>query len=269
MAVFGLRLPAGSQGAYVLTVDGRSADSCSATRGTGNLMVNGEPRDDLPVALSALPFKDCGGPLVPVTINRTGNGGGSVSSAPAAVDCGAQCSANIPQGASITFTETADNTSRFLGWSGACTGNGPTCSTTINAASQVTANFAQLTCSATNFCWENPLARGYNVLRIFGLTSRDVWASGDDGSLVHYDGQNWTATPSGTTKPLFAIWGAATNDVWTVGGAVLRWNGTVWNSVTVSVAPATKFLAVWGSSATDVWLVGLSGTIVHCKDTPV
>jgi hypothetical protein len=75
-----------------------------------------------------------------LTVTRSGNGSGTVTSAPAGINCGATCSASFNSGASVTLTAAANPSSNFTGWSGACTGTG-TCQVTMNAAKSVTATF--------------------------------------------------------------------------------------------------------------------------------
>ena len=84
------------------------------------------------------------GPDVPITailgVLKTGVGGGTVTSSPAGVVCGGTCSANFAAGTVVMLTPTANGTSTFTGWSGACDGTG-TCTVTVDTAKSVTANF--------------------------------------------------------------------------------------------------------------------------------
>ena len=76
-----------------------------------------------------------------LTVNRSGNGTGTVSSSPAGINCGAACSTSFSFGTQVTLTAVAAAGSTFSGWSGGgCSGTG-TCVVTINAATTVTANF--------------------------------------------------------------------------------------------------------------------------------
>jgi hypothetical protein len=75
-----------------------------------------------------------------LTVNRSGNGTGTVTSAPTGINCGATCSASYSFGTQVTLTATPAAGSTFTGWSGGCTGTG-TCVVTMNAATTVTANF--------------------------------------------------------------------------------------------------------------------------------
>jgi hypothetical protein len=79
---------------------------------------------------------------VGLSLTLAGNGSGSVKSVPAGIDCGSTCSTQVAQGSSVQLTATAAMGSVFVGWSGGgCTGTG-VCTTTVNAATAVTATFA-------------------------------------------------------------------------------------------------------------------------------
>ena len=79
-----------------------------------------------------------------LTVTKTGAGSGTVMSTPAGVNCGATCSAQFADGASVTLTASAAAGSVFTGWSGAgCSGTG-TCVVTLAADTSVSANFALL-----------------------------------------------------------------------------------------------------------------------------
>jgi uncharacterized repeat protein (TIGR02543 family) len=76
----------------------------------------------------------------PLTITLGGNMMGTVTSAPAGIDCGSDCSETFPSGSMVTLTATAMSGSTFVGWSGACSGTG-TCTITVATAVNVTASF--------------------------------------------------------------------------------------------------------------------------------
>ena len=66
---------------------------------------------------------------------------------------------------------------------------------------------------------------------IFGFGADDVWAVGDDSTVIHWDGTSWTklSTPFDDLedKPnLLAVWGSSPDDVWIVGdGTMLHFQG--------------------------------------------
>jgi hypothetical protein len=53
-----------------------------------------------------------------LTVARSGNGDGSVTSQPAGIDCGADCSEAYAAGMVVTLTPQATLDSTFMGWSG-------------------------------------------------------------------------------------------------------------------------------------------------------
>jgi hypothetical protein len=76
-----------------------------------------------------------------LTVSKTGAGSGTVTSGPAGITCGADCSENYVYNTSVTLTATPATGSAFTGWSGACTGTGA-CVVSMTAAKSVTATFA-------------------------------------------------------------------------------------------------------------------------------
>lgn len=76
-----------------------------------------------------------------LTVSRTGAGTGTVTSSPAAIDCGAICSAGFTFGTSVTLTAKAASDSAFTGWSGACSGTIATCALSMSEARTATATF--------------------------------------------------------------------------------------------------------------------------------
>ena len=73
-----------------------------------------------------------------------------------------------------------------------------------------------------------PDATAFTALSIHGRSAQDLWASGQSGMLLHYDGQSWTPVPSGTTDFLDAVFVDQGGNVWTAGqyGTVLRRSAT-------------------------------------------
>ena len=80
------------------------------------------------------------GPLLTVTLKD--GGGGTVTSLPDGVSCGGTCVAQFPANSTVTLTATPAGGHIFVGWSGACSGNG-TCTVTMRSSSSVVAEFAR------------------------------------------------------------------------------------------------------------------------------
>jgi uncharacterized protein (DUF2141 family) len=77
-----------------------------------------------------------------LTVTKAGTGSGSVTSNPAGITCGADCSEVYNQGTSVTLTATPDSGSTFTGWSGVCSGTGA-CTVSMTSDKTVTATFTQ------------------------------------------------------------------------------------------------------------------------------
>ncbi|MBP8196560.1 MAG: WD40 repeat domain-containing protein, partial [Deltaproteobacteria bacterium] len=94
---------------------------------------------------------------------------------------------------------------------------------------------------------------------VFAVGS-DVWAVGDEGGTFRWKGSSWQRIPSGTTEPLWSLWGSSGTDLWAVGpsGIVLHWDGSAWSTRT---APVPTPRSISGSGASSVWMVGGAGNI--------
>lgn len=105
----------------------------------------------------------------------------------------------------------------------------------------------------------------YALGAVWGSGPNDVWAAGSGGTIIHYDGTTWTATPSGIHDTFHAVWGSGPNDVWVVSSTQVVLHGTgfangtaVWTNVPTALEDSNSvFLrAIWGSSASDVRVGG-------------
>ena len=61
----------------------------------------------------------------------------------------------------------------------------------------------------------------------------DVFAVGEGGTVLHYDGVRWYPMPNPTTKALRAVWGTSPTDVYAAGedGVLFRFNGSAWTAL--------------------------------------
>src|SRR5439155_1610703 len=92
--------------------------------------------------------------------NLSITGGGTVTSSPAGISCGATCSTSFTTGTVVTLSAAPAAGSTFAGWSGSgCSGTG-NCVVTVNAATSVTATFTAV--SGGSFT-DNPLVAATTV----------------------------------------------------------------------------------------------------------
>ena len=91
-------------------------------------------------ASNALTFTITPPPASSFTLNVSKSGPGTVTSSPAGINCGADCSESYAAGSVVTLTATPNKNARFQGWGGAGSGTGAR-TVTMNAAQSVTATF--------------------------------------------------------------------------------------------------------------------------------
>ena len=77
-----------------------------------------------------------------LSVSKSGNGNGTVTSSPTGINCGTTCSALFESGSSVTLTAVSSSGSTFSGWGGACSGASSSCTVVMDAANSVTATFA-------------------------------------------------------------------------------------------------------------------------------
>jgi len=78
-----------------------------------------------------------------LTVAKTGNGSGSVTSVPAGIDCGNSCLQVLVPNSVVTLTAVAGAGDSFGGWSGACNGSlGNSCVVTVDTSKVVYAAFS-------------------------------------------------------------------------------------------------------------------------------
>ncbi len=112
-----------------------------------------------------------------LTFSKTGNG--TVTSAPAGINCGATCSFAFPNGQAVTLTASAAAGNRIGAWTGACAGIGTgtgtasgTCMLTMNAPLSAGVNF-----TFTGATLAMPLEQGFNLVGNSTTTALDVAAT--------------------------------------------------------------------------------------------
>ena len=109
---------------------------------------------------------------------------------------------------------------------------------TIAAEVDAAVGYALLTVSTpevgtvTSWSIEHPAAWPLNG--VWGTSSSDLFAVGMIGTILHYEGTEWSDMTSGTTQGLYAVWGTSSSDVYAVGtyGVILHYDGTQWSEMT-------------------------------------
>ncbi len=85
-----------------------------------------------------------------------------------------------------------------------------------------------------------------NLHGVWGFESGDVFAVGDNGTILHFDGTQWNQMESNTTANLAAVWGGDPDHVLATGdeGTILYYDGTTWSPMASgTTAPIGR---IWG-----------------------
>jgi hypothetical protein len=171
-----------------------------------------------------------------LTTTISGTGSGTVTSAPAGINCAPDCSVVYNFGAVVTLTATADANSTFSGWAGACSGTG-VCMVTMNADMSATATFARNQVTLA-------VAKNGNGNGTVTSNPPDI-SCGTDCTQVY---------PAGTTVTLTATPAAdSTFTGWTGGGCT----GT--GTCTMTITTSTAVIAVF-TLRTQMLTTTISGT---------
>ena len=133
-----------------------------------------------------------------LTVTKSGTGSGTVTSSPAGINCGDDCSETYSKVQKVKLTAKADATSAFTGWSGGgCSGTGG-CTVTVDAAITVTAEFALKTPdisvdqTSINFGDIKVGKKATKTLKITNGGSGDLWItlSGLEGTDFSIQGSS-------------------------------------------------------------------------------
>ncbi len=76
-----------------------------------------------------------------LAVSKSGTGAGTVTSSPAGINCGSDCSENLLGGTSVTLTARPAAGSAFVGWSGSGCSGTSICTVTMSSGSAVDAKF--------------------------------------------------------------------------------------------------------------------------------
>lgn len=117
--------------------------------------------------------------------------------------------------------------------------------------------------------WQMDPGTGHALWWVYGFSSSDVYAVGDQGVVTHFDGRRWSVEQEGGDFTLFGLWGRSTSDLVAVGGVVtastprgvILTKSSDWAEI---AAPSTEPLfKVWGTPSGTLYLVGEHGLLAR------
>jgi len=100
---------------------------------------------------------------------------------------------------------------------------------------------------------------------IAGSGSNRAWAVGDAGTIVQWNGREWTAVANTSGDDLIDLCVETADRAWAVGshGRVVRWDGHAWQELRRPVQTALR--AVWCTGRGTVWLVGDDAVVLRSE----
>ena len=135
--------------------------------------------------------------LFTVTVQKQGNGSGTVTSSPGGIDCGGTCQNQFPEGTTVSLNAAAAPGSAFAGWGGGCAGLG---ACTVSGEAIVTARF--IVAASTNHLHVNIGGTGSGT--VSSVPSGISCGPGCDADFETGTRVTLTATPS--TGSTFSSW---------------------------------------------------------------
>ncbi len=76
-----------------------------------------------------------------------------------------------------------------------------------------------------------------NLFSIWGANATAIYAVGDEGKVIFYNGKKWASQVTPTSMRLTSVWGTSATDVWAVGygAVVLHYDGKAWTTSSPSL----------------------------------
>ena len=101
--------------------------------------------------------------------------------------------------------------------------------------------------------WHPASNTSASLYAIWGTDANNLYAVGDNGTIINWNGSSWSTMSSGTDYRLEAIWGWNTSNIYAGGveGTVLYFDGSSWEPI-MGVSRYADVVDILGFSATDV-----------------
>jgi len=110
---------------------------------------------------------------------------------------------------------------------------------------------------------ERPRVRAF--FKVWGSSASDIWMVGQNGAILHYDGEQFTEFGAGISQDLIGIWGTGPDNIIAVGGRgtaeLARFDGVAWTKAPPSPLPGLN--GVWLRSPDVAHAVGILGTVLR------
>ncbi len=110
-----------------------------------------------------------------------------------------------------------------------------------------------------DWTWLSPLPQGNALHALWGSGPDNIYAAGELGALMHYDGQAWRVIEDVPNRQsILGLWGSGPNNIFAVGHDTLwHYDGVQWREMAPPRGVSSFLMrGVWGASGNDVYAVG-------------
>lgn len=159
---------------------------------------------------------------------------------------------DAPEGSTLPATDGGAEAAIDAGADGSCDPTDPSCVT------------QSVGCDQADWCPASaPVPNFVALTAIWGSGPSDVWAVGSAGTVIHWNGTTWTATPTNRKETLRAVWGTGPSEIVTASSTsvVLRTTGASSGAPTWTLLPAVTndgvtgaVFSMWGAGPGDLRL---------------
>ena len=236
---FWIKLPPDGHGSVKVDVRAFNSIGCSLGVGTAQAVLQS------PVTPLSVPLQDSGRPLCPVTVERSGHPSGTVVSNPSGIDCGPTCW--LYTTSAVALTALVGRYAPFESMSGCDSQQGLTCIVSdVSRPRTVQVRFGNQ-CATGGACREPiPSSISGDLNAIAGRSDSDIWAVGDAGVALHWDGIRWASTTVDARCKFLALTVLDSGEVWAVGATncVYYFDRSLWRNRDLPVMPGNRLVAV-------------------------
>jgi hypothetical protein len=102
-----------------------------------------------------------------------------------------------------------------------------------------------------------------NLYGVSGKNDSDIWAVGEQGLVLHFNGEQWVTVDIGSRTNMWGVWSPEVNLAFAVGanGAAFRIQGNIVDELNTGVNE--HLYGVTGTTEANVWAVGSKGLALH------
>ena len=106
---------------------------------------------------------------------------------------------------------------------------------------------------------------GSSLHGVCGTSASNIYAVGQFGNIIHYNGSGWIPLDPGFNSTLRGVWCPSASEIWAVGdhGTILGYHSAPWKDW-VSLT-SHHIHGIWGSSSTILYVVGDKGTVRYLE----